>query len=239
MKQGRSPAGMPAIPKAKATHDHKPGTAGFSFGGFFCGMQYNKCMSLLDKDIREPLFEWLEARHARVRILEEKQIGRSRADVVAVTENGLIGIEIKSDADTYARLPRQVKDYDRYYDFNIIVAGTRHAGHIAEHVPEWWGIVTVELDRGSMDFYEMRTAKPNPKMKPDKQLSLLWRPELAVIQERCGLPKYREKSKAFVQKKLLEKLPSDLLHEEIIRALFERDYTLIEAEIDAFRTGRK
>ena len=194
---------------------------------------------LYDKDIREPLFEWLEASHSMVRILEEKQIGRSRADVVAVTEQGLIGMEIKSDADTYARLSRQVKDYDRYYDFNVIVAGTSHAGHVAEHVPEWWGIVTVELDRGQMDFYEMRTAKPNPKIKIEKQLSLLWRPELALIQERNGLPKYRKKSKAFVQKKLLEKLPADLLHEEIIHALFERDYTLIEAEIDAFRAGRR
>ena len=196
-------------------------------------------MSLLDRDIREPLFEWLETTHSMVRILEEKQIGRSRADVVAVTEQGLIGMEIKSDADTYVRLSRQVKDYDRYYDFNVIVAGTSHAGHVAEHVPEWWGIVTVELDRGQTDFYEMRTAKPNPKRKIEKQLSLLWRPELALIQERNGLPKYREKSKAFVQKKLLEKLPADLLHAEIIHALFERDYTLIEAEIDAFRAGRR
>ena len=196
-------------------------------------------MSLLDRDIREPLFEWLEANHSMVRILEEKQIGRSRADVVAVTEQGLIGMEIKSDADTYARLSRQVKDYDRYYDFNVIVAGTSHAGHVAEHVPEWWGIVTVEMDRGQMDFYEMRNAKPNPKMKIEKQLSLLWRLELALIQERNGLPKYREKSKEFVQKKLLEKLPADLLHEEIVHALFERDYTLIEAEIDAFRAGRR
>ncbi len=196
-------------------------------------------MSLLDRNIREPLFDWMEANHSMVRILEEKQIGRSRADVVAVTEEGLIGIEIKSDADTYARLPRQVKDYDRYYDFNMIVAGTRHAGHVAEHVPEWWGIVTVELDRGRMDFYEMRPAKPNPRRKIEKQLTLLWRPELALIQERNGMPKYREKSKAFVQKKLLEKLPADLLHEEIIHALFERDYTLIEAEIEAFRAGRR
>ena len=194
---------------------------------------------LYDKDIREPLFDFLEETYGKVRILEEKRTGAARADVVMITPEILYGLEIKSDADTYARLPRQVKDYDRYYDFNIIVAGTRHAGHIAEHVPEWWGIVTVEMDRGRTDFYEMRTAKSNPKMKIEKQLSLLWRPELALIQERNGLPKYREKSKAFVQKKLLEKLPADLLHEEIIHALFERDYTLIEAKIDAFHAGRR
>ena len=42
----------------------------------------------------------------------------------------LYGIEIKSDADTYARLKRQVKDYDQYYDYNIVVVGSTHAMHI-------------------------------------------------------------------------------------------------------------
>ena len=59
---------------------------------------------LYDKDIREPLFEFLEERYGKVRILEEKQMGRSRADAVMVMEDALVGIEIKSDADTYARL---------------------------------------------------------------------------------------------------------------------------------------
>ena len=35
---------------------------------------------LLDKDIREPLFEYLEEQHDKVRILEEKTMGRSRAE---------------------------------------------------------------------------------------------------------------------------------------------------------------
>ena len=72
---------------------------------------------LHDRDIREPLFEFLEETYGRIRILEEKTMGKSRADIVMVTPEYLYGIEIKSDADTYARLARQVKDYDRilYY----------------------------------------------------------------------------------------------------------------------------
>ena len=196
-------------------------------------------MTLLDKDIREPLFDWLEQRYGRIRILEEKQIGRSRADAVAVTENGLIGIEIKSDADSYARLSRQVKDYNKFYDFNMIVAGTRHAAHVHEHVPEWWGIITVEMENGRTDFYQVRAPKPNPKVKLASKLSLLWRPELAAVQERCHIAKYSGKSKAFVQEKLLEKVPEETLQREIIHALFERDYTLIEAEIDAYRKRKQ
>lgn len=67
---------------------------------------------LYDKDIREPLFEFLEERFWKIRILEEKQMGRSRADIVMVLPEILVGIEIKSDADTYTRLSRQVRDYD-------------------------------------------------------------------------------------------------------------------------------
>ena len=80
---------------------------------------------LHDKDIREPLFDFLDETYGKIRIIEEKTMGRSRADVVMVTPDTLYGIEIKSDADTYARLSRQVKDYDKYYDFNYAVVGTR------------------------------------------------------------------------------------------------------------------
>ncbi len=38
-----------------------------------------------------------------------KTMGKSRADVVMVLEEELVGIEIKSDADTYARLSRGLK----------------------------------------------------------------------------------------------------------------------------------
>lgn len=61
---------------------------------------------LLDKDIREPLFDFLEEKYGKVRILEEKTTGRARADVVMITEEKLYRIEIKSDADTYARLKK-------------------------------------------------------------------------------------------------------------------------------------
>ncbi len=69
---------------------------------------------LYDRDIREPLFEFLEEYYGKVRIIEEKRLGRSRADVVMILPHAVCGLEIKSDADTYARLKRQVKDYNQY-----------------------------------------------------------------------------------------------------------------------------
>lgn len=79
-------------------------------------------------------------------------MGQSRADMVMVVHDALYGIEIKSDADSYARLDRQVKDYNLYYDYDLVVVGTRHAAHIKEHVPEWWGIITVEQVGDQVDF---------------------------------------------------------------------------------------
>ena len=47
---------------------------------------------LYDKDIREPLFDFLDDIYLTNRIIEEKQMGRSRADVVmAVSYTHLTG----------------------------------------------------------------------------------------------------------------------------------------------------
>ena len=71
----------------------------------------------------------------------------------------------------------------------------------------------------------LREPGPNPRTNIKKKLGLLWRPELAHIQEINHLPKYREKSKDFVIEKLLLKLPEETLHQNISDELFERDYT--------------
>ena len=65
---------------------------------------------LLDKDIREPLFLYLEIKYGKARFFEEKTIGRSRADVMMVTDDAITGLEIKSDADSYTRLKSQIRD---------------------------------------------------------------------------------------------------------------------------------
>ncbi len=192
---------------------------------------------LHDRDIREPLFDFLEDTYGKIRILEEKTIGRSRADAVMVTEDALCGIEIKSDADTYARLKRQVQDYDRYFDFTFAVVGTRHALHVKEHVPDWWGVITVEEVEGQADFYLLRRPDSSPHVNMRRKLSLLWRPELVHIQQRNAMPRYREKSKRFVQDKILERVPQEILQRQICQELFERDYTLIGQEIEAYRKG--
>ena len=190
---------------------------------------------LYDKDIREPLFEFLEETYGKVRLLEEQVMGQSRADIVMVVPDALYGIEIKSDADSYVRLERQIQDYDLYYDYNYVVVGTKHGAHIAEHVPEHWGIITVEQTETGIDFYRMREPKLNPGMQWTNKIEILWRPELAHIQELNGMHAYKQKSKRFVADKIVETVAPEDLAKELSEELFERDYTKIWDTIQTFR----
>ena len=190
---------------------------------------------LYDKDIREPLFEYLENTFGKVRLLEEQVMGKSRADVVMVVPNALYGIEIKSDADTYARLERQGKDYHLYYDYNMTVAAASHGAHVEEHVPRWWGIITVEQEEDHTDFYLLRQPEKNPRMDPNRKIEILWRPELAHIQELNGMHAYKQKSKRFVADKIVETVPGETLSLQISEELFQRDYTKIWDTIQTFR----
>lgn len=190
---------------------------------------------LHDRDIREPLFDYLENHYRKVRILEEKVIGKSRADLMMITNDGIFGIEIKSDADTYARLQRQVRDYDRFFDYNLVVVGTTHVMHIEEHVPAEWGIITVEAVNGEPDFYFLRRPKRNPRVEKKLQLFFLWRPELNRLLAENRLPRYEGKSKRFLCEKLYASVLEEELSVQIVEALFERDYTILLEEIVRYR----
>lgn len=202
---------------------------------------------LYDADIREPLFDFLEETYGKIRIIEEKTIGSSRADVVMVTENAIYGLEIKSDADSYTRLSGQIRDYDKYYDYNYIVVGTSHAAHIREHVPDYWGVITVEEVEGEVDFYILRKPERNPKMNLKYKLRILWRPELAVIQLQNDMPKYKDKSKEFVIEKIVERcnfpeekkgyIASGLLAKQVSHVLMERDYNEVGAVLKEYYKG--
>ena len=198
---------------------------------------------LKDQDIREPLFDFFDEKFGKVRIIEEKQIAKSRADVMLVLEEKLIGVEIKSDADTYARLARQVKDYNKFFDYNYVVVGSSHSKHIEEHVPEYWGIIEAISKEESVEFNVLREPEINKRAqrtyKMKRKLSILWRPELSHIQEINGMPKYKQRSKDFVITKIMEKVPWDLLHRQISEELFQRDYNTISEAIKEWRSSNK
>jgi hypothetical protein len=120
-----------------------------------------------------------------------------------------------------------------------VVVGTSHAAHIKEHVPEYWGIITAESVEDKLDFYVLREPRENLHVTWKRKLTILWRPELAVLQEWNQMPKYKEKSKAFVVGKIIERIPTKIpeqkLKEQISELLFERDYNTISETIADFK----
>jgi len=118
---------------------------------------------LYDKNIRVILYDFLDEKYFKVRTFEEKIIGKSRSDVVAVTVDAIIGIEIKSDADSYERLPTQIKDYDKFFDMNCVLVGASHAKQVHKHIPDYWGIWSID-ENGAIQI--IREAERNPKVKP-------------------------------------------------------------------------
>ena len=240
---------------------------------------------MLDKEIREPLFDFLEEFYGKIRIFEEKITGMSRTDALGVIDGQLIGFEIKSDHDTYARLKRQTADYDELCDVNYLVVGKSHRKQADQHIPKHWGIICVYEETAADDGTKQETRKEelppnapdmqrskqmhdikkpvtvdepsesegsirdessarkriiveidqipgvNPNVKLARQLDLLWRPELALLQEWNEMPKYQRQSKAFVREKILERIPEEILKHQITDLLFERDYEALLAQI--------
>ncbi len=184
-------------------------------------------MKLKDADIRPLLFDFLDERHGKVRTYEELYIGDCRADVYAVLPDRTVGFEIKSDADTYARLEKQTRFYDRYCDYCYAVVGGTHT-KIAEHIPAYWGIITVTETEGTFSLSEQRAPEKSPKVETKYKLNLMWRRELALLLLINSLPKYAQKSRKFVADHLIEKVPEETLCTQIYDLLFERDYTVFE-----------
>lgn len=183
---------------------------------------------LHDNDIREPLFTFFDIKLGKVRFFEEMSIGRSRADIMMVTDDAITGLEIKSDVDSFSRLNKQVIDYNDYFDYNYIVIGKRHLKHAEEYVPESWGVIVCYEEDGKVLIEEIKEAIKNPKRKIDCKLDLLWRSELARISGECLKYKYSNLCKSKLRAKLIEKIDEEQLEQLISRELFSRDYTIYQ-----------
>lgn len=194
---------------------------------------------MLDKDMREPLFDYLDEYYGKIRIFEEKITGGFRADVIGIIDGSVLGFEIKSDGDSYTRLKTQTADYDRLCDYNYLVVGKTHRKHAASHIPDHWGLLCV-FDEGKGETVEcIRPPALNPGASLKKQMELLWRPELCRLQEWNGLPAYKQKSKLFVRELIVEKVPKEVLKRQMTDLLFERDYDLLLKEIEEARSIRR
>lgn len=146
-----------------------------------------------DKAIRDILIAWLQATNHEIRIYQEKSIGASICDVMAVTDK-LTGYEIKSDLDNYARLEDQVRAYDRFFDENYLVVSQSHSRSAESKVPYHWGILCIQNDNITV----LRKAQKNKYVYRRSQLTVLWKLELKNLLIKNNMPLYAQKDRGYI-----------------------------------------
>ena len=180
---------------------------------------------LNDKDIRKVIYEGFLGKKEETRILEEFPMGDSRADMLLVTKTKLIGLEIKSDRDSFVRLERQIHDYEKFFDTNYLVVGTYHVEEALRTVPGHWGIYEVyEAANGTYVMELVRGASPALKDNTEEKLYLLWRNELMQIVRAYGLAKGNLQRKDKMISKIVRGLSVPVIQSELCSALIHREY---------------
>jgi hypothetical protein len=147
--------------------------------------------------------------------------GTVRADFAAL--NGVSrGYEIKSEADSLARLAAQRRAYNQVFDQITLIAHSRHLQDL-RRIPPWWGIILVESSANGLRLVRLKDAIKNPKQEPSAIASLLWRHEAIDLLTAFGLDSgARSKPMDFLVDRLSSELAIELLSDRVRQAIRAR-----------------
>lgn len=139
-----------------------------------------------DAEIREALHrKALRPFHrcADTLVVDELGLAHAKARIDVAVINGCVhGFEIKSAADSLARLPQQLALYEECLEKLTIVCAEKHLTGVRQIAPRWCGIITIEKGaRGGIAFTTVREPKRNPNVRPYRLAHLLWRDEAVAI----------------------------------------------------------
>lgn len=149
--------------------------------------------------------------------------GVVRADIVAV--NGIMhGYEIKSDADTLERLPKQVSAYNTVFDKVTLVVGERHIIKALSVIPDWWGVKLAKVTcDNAIKLRTIRNSEFNPKQDKISIAKLLWKDEAIDILESLGEDDgIRAKNRDPIYERLASVLGENELKDQVRDRLFHR-----------------
>ena len=121
-------------------------------------------------------------------VLEELGLthGASRVDI-AVINGHIRGVEIKAEADSLDRLPRQVEAYGQVVDRATLIASERHLPAALEFLPIWWGVIAARrAANGSVVFRRLRRERVNRQTDAISLARLMWRDEVYAVLSEMG-----------------------------------------------------
>ena len=153
---------------------------------------YMTAKPLRDSDVRQAAYRRLFT-HARAcpdtLVIDELGLdhGSCRIDI-AVINGHIRGVEIKAEADTLERLPRQVAAYGEVVDKALLIVAPKHVESAMAMVPDWGGVMVAE--RGVIQgvrFRRVRAERANKGIDPLVLARLLWRPEAQDLLRGLGV----------------------------------------------------
>lgn len=174
-------------------------------------MENNEKRKLRASDIRKILIE--EYSLAGNTLLHELTFPTNQtiADFLVINDS-IIGFEIKSDVDTFVRLPKQIEGYDSICQLNWIVIGESKQKNIEERVPEHWGIIKVFGINGKNEFQILREAKQNTQWSYENLLLFL--PSVNLKRFAKTIPEMLEINE--YKKSLIQKMTKSKIIEQIM-----------------------
>lgn len=179
-----------------------------------------------DPDIRKILYPHLLRQDTPGLIVPEVWMRYCVADVIQF--NGTItGYEIKSDADTLKRLPKQSEEYDQHCQECWIVTTEKFAQKAEQILPEWWGILCITKGKGAE---VIRDSKPNPNFSLLAVCYWLSNPQLKKLLKANGVKGYSKLMKYQLAARAAE-LPQENLLSQIISLLREEKHWWLDRAV--------
>lgn len=108
-------------------------------------------------------------------VAPELKVNNSRVDFVAINGKSS-SFEIKSNLDNLSKLPKQINDYVRVFEYNYVIVDEKHLAKTLEILPDNYGIW---LFKGSTKKI-IKEATLNNDLDPILQLNLFNRNELTT-----------------------------------------------------------
>lgn len=202
--------------------------------------------------LTEKAIEWLRREHPGAVIVTEFSVadwGGARVDVAAITDTEIVGIEIKGEGDSPARLDLQGLAYGRVVRKMWLLADESIRAQCFAKRPKSWGRLElwegevrafnratklgerIELKNGyryeqlrDESRYDPALAYESRLLCPHSMCGTLWRDELYEI---ARLAKVKIRGKATVEpltQAICDQLPAPTIHAMMIDQLRHRDW---------------
>lgn len=184
-------------------------------------------------DLLPLTIDWLAARYPQSLIVPELSIGTWGAallDVAAVTETEIIGVELKGEGDSPARMPLQASIYSKAATRMFFLPCPTLEERCFKHLPSAWGKLAIREGRIEHQIQGLSWRQRERKGEPDdlcvapaQLLQCLWRADLEAIARIHGVIT----GKADVEKlrwEIAEQVPLRTLKREVCLALRQRKW---------------